>query len=366
MKDKILILAIYPAPYRLSLFEKFEELYQVDVYFEYSSGDQRRQEWFKKGNYSVLEDKESYKQFKQLDLKDYKLILIYDYSTVKSLKLIAKCKAKKVPYVLNCDGVMMTVHGNFIKDMVKKYAIKGATKYFASGLNAKKYFLRYGAREEDVVLHTFSTLEDCDVLNKPLTAEEKVVLRRQLNLPIDKRLAIAVGRFIPLKRYAELIEEWKNMPKDIVLVLIGGGSEVVRYKGIMSNNSLDNVIILDFLAKDQLFEYFKAADIFVHPTSYDVWGLVVNEAMACGLPVVVSDHCVAGLELVKDGENGFLSKMGDEKAFCVKVQEIFENNDLYEMGKNSLKTIKSYTITNMANVQLKAIEEVIADAKNYN
>lgn len=362
MKKKILFLSMYPAPYRVDLINRFPNEYDYSVFFETSTGDERKEEWFRDGNYNLLDTANGAKKFSNIKICDYDLVLLFEYSTKASIKLIANCKHNGIPYIINCDGVMMEKHGNFLRDIIKRCLIKGAAGYFASGENAKQYFLQYGANESKIHIHTFSELEENDILKQPLSAAEKAELRNKLGLPLEQKIAIAVGRFIPLKRYDALIRKWKNMPDDYTLLLIGGGSEEENYRGIIRDNGIKNVMINGYMPKEKLFDYYKAADIFVHPTSYDVWGLVVNEAMACGLPVVVSDHCVAGLELIQNGENGFRIPMGNDAEMCRRIVEIMSNSSLYEkMSRSVLTTIRPYTMSNMARVQINAVKEIIGE-----
>lgn len=361
MSEKILILSMYPAPYRVELFEEFKN-FDADVFFESSNGDERSEEWFLKGEYKLIDTYDGKKAYKESikNLKEYSLVAIYEYSTKTGIKLILNCMRKHIPYVVNSDGVMMTEHSNFIKKIIKKFLLKKASAYLASGENAKQYFINYGANEKNIYIHNFSTLHKKDILDNSVSYEEKIKLRKKLGLDTNCKIAIAVGRFIPLKRYNELIEAWKIMPENYKLLLIGGGREKEKYEATIKNNGLKNVIIESFYPKEELFEYYKASDVFIHPTSYDVWGLVVNEAMACGLPVVVSDHCVAGLELVKSGENGFLVKMGDDEKMCRKVIDICSEEQSYQQfSENAIKTIRPYTIENMAEVHKNLFESLI-------
>ena len=107
-------------------------------------------------------------------------------------------------------------------------------------------------------------------------------------------------------------------------------------------------IELKVKTKKELSEYYKAADIFVLPTREDIWGLVINEAMAYGLPVVTTNKCVSGVELVKDYKNGFIINVDDVKQLAYAINLILSDDILREkMSKESLKTIDKYTIENM-------------------
>ena len=267
---KILVYAIFPAPYRFAIINEISSEYQTDIFFECGKGDFRNDDWFKKGTYNLLDDKSGKSKFGYCKkrLSEYDLVVFFDFSGKEAVKLAIKCRLKKVPYILNCDGVMLFKHGNFIKDAIKRFMVKGATAYFASGEHAKNYFLKYGAKEDKIYIHNFTALREKDILTAPVSLSEKKQIREKLYLPVNAKICIAVGRHIPLKRYDILLRLWKDMPKDKVLLLIGGGPEKDNYENIIKENNLSNVILEDFHPFDELLEYYKAADVFVHPTSY--------------------------------------------------------------------------------------------------
>lgn len=364
MKSKIMVLSIYSAPYRMQLFQKIGDEFELDIFFEHSEGDDRNSEWFLNRGVQLLDTNEGMQAYKQAcrNLKQYDLVVCYDYSTTAAIKLIMLCKILRVPYVINSDGVMLTSHGNRIKDWIKTFVIRGASAYLASGKYAKEYFMKYGAKEELIHIHTFSALQEEDILNEIPLEQEKLTLRKELGLPLNKKVVIAVGRFIPLKRYDVLIMSWKAMNDDAVLLLVGGGPEYDTYKNIIEKERLKNVLLEPFHPKEELLKYYKAVDVFVHPTSYDVWGLVVNEAMACGLPVVVSDTCVAGLELVEQGRNGYIIPHDARNEIFEKIKLILkDNNKRKEMACEALKTIQNYTIENMASQHIAVLRDLIQE-----
>lgn len=366
MTKRILVLSIYPAPYRLKLFEYFSEDFQADIFFEYGNGDQRDERWFAQGMYSLLDTDEGRQNYLRAykNVKQYDLVVLYDYTTKESRKLIAKCKRNKIPYVVNCDGVILPYKKSFLKDYIKRRLLSKAAGYMASGRHAKEYFLRYGAKEEKIFLHRFSMLYKEDILTRPVDDQEKRYLREKLGLPIDKKIAIAVGRFIPLKRYDHLLQAWGQADENCCLLLIGGGEEQAKYQAIVEEKQLNNVIIEPFHPSEELYEYYKAADIFIHPSSYEAWGLVINEAMAKGLPVVVSDTCTGGRELVDEGKNGCLFPMGQEHIGVEKMLQILQNAELKDaMAKQSLLTIKDYTLENMAKTHVEIIKKVIKNER---
>ena len=90
------------------------------------------------------------------------------------------------------------------------------------------------------------------------------------------------------------------------------------------------------------------------PTREDIWGLVINEALANGLPVITTDKCVAGLELVRNNENGFIIPSENIDALFEKMNIIINSDELInKMSSRSLEVVQEYTIEKMAEKHLE-------------
>ena len=94
------------------------------------------------------------------------------------------------------------------------------------------------------------------------------------------------------------------------------------------------------------------------PSHEEAWGLVINEAMANGLPVISTYQCTAASELIFDGENGYLFQAGDEETLCYYLNQILQDNvKRTTFGEKSLQIIRSYSIENMVHEYLNVLEE---------
>lgn len=359
MLNKVLILSTIPAPYRTGVFDLLNEKYDTTVFFERLFDDNRNSEWFVKNDrYTLLDSKNSRGFYNKIvkGIKEYDLVLAYEYSTLKSMKLMIRCIINKVPYAINCDGAQL--RPDLLKDCFKRFFIKRSAANLANGRSAKEYFLYYGSKEANIYFHNFSSLYDKDILTSTITAEEKSLIKDRIKIE-NKKIAIAVGRFIPLKRYDVLIKAWKKVNPEYKLIIIGGGEEKENYENLIRQNNLNNIMLVDYKNKEELKEYYKAADLFVHPTSSDVWGLVINEAMSYGLPVITTDKCVAGLELIKDNENGFIVPVGDIEKLAQKINIILNDDILQKkMANKNLEVIKPYTIENVAKNHIDTFERI--------
>ena len=117
--------------------------------------------------------------------------------------------------------------------------------------------------------------------------------------------------------------------------------------------------LIFFQNKDYFLDIQYVNCVFVFPTRQDAWGLVVNEAMANGLPVVSTQKCVAALEMIKEGKNGYVVPINDVLELKTAVENIMESQELrYAMSKESIETMKKkYTIENMAKEHIKIFEK---------
>jgi glycosyltransferase involved in cell wall biosynthesis len=173
---------------------------------------------------------------------------------------------------------------------------------------------------------------------------------------IMRKVAITVGQFIYRKGFDVLLRAWAKVDSEYELYIIGA-QPTAEYKGIREKLQLSNVHFEGFKTKEELKCYYQAADLFVFPTREDIWGLVVNEAMSNGLPVITTDKCVAGLELIENGKNGYIVPANNDEELANKIIEIMQNDaEREEMAQYSLEKIRNYTIESMADAHLKALK----------
>jgi glycosyltransferase involved in cell wall biosynthesis len=196
--------------------------------------------------------------------------------------------------------------------------------------------------------YPFSSVHEKEIAASPPSRVQKGRLRIALGIP-GVRIALCVGRFLPIKGFDVAIDAWREMPTDYSLVLAGGGPEEANYRARVLRYGLRNIFILGFQQAGNLRQLYDAADLLVFPTRGDVWGLVVNEAFARGLPAVTSDRCGAARDLLADGTGGMVVPAGDADALADTVLHLLhEERSLTVMAAGALETSREYTIEAMA------------------
>ena len=105
----------------------------------------------------------------------------------------------------------------------------------------------------------------------------------------------------------------------------------------------------DVFLRKELRKYYACADLFVLCTREDIWGLVIQEAMSYGLPVISSDNCVAAEHFSKQDESVVVCSNEDEEAYGVQIRKVFEDPEYREsLSEKALLQVRSYTIENSA------------------
>ena len=362
---RVLFITNYPSPYRVRFFDELGKQMDVTVLFADRIEDKkhRNASWYVQGEGSFravqLEKKianvgsnalcvDVVKWVKQ----PFDHIIVGGYSNPTIIWAMLYMRLHKIPFWMEVDGGLIRQEKKH-KFLVKKGLVTLADKWLSTGPNTTKYLVHYGAKKEKVAEYPFSSLSEQEVLGCMVSREEKAALKAALGIPEEKAV-LTIGQFIHRKGFDVLLKAAADVDKDAGIYIVGG-EPTEEYLMLREELGLKNVHFLGFQSKDVLLDYYRAADLFVLPTREDIWGLVINEAMAYGLPVITTNRCVAGLDLVEDGVNGYIVPVGDAKALAEKMNLALQS-DLEEMGQVSLEKIRPYTIENMAKSHMEILE----------
>jgi len=359
---KILFITNLPSPYRVDFFNELGKHCDLTVIYERHSASDRDKKWV---NYNNGEYKEIYlknikigsdKSFgidliRYLKKKYFDKVIFCGFSSPAIMIGILYCRLYHIKYYIESDGGLFKQE-NYIKKRIKRFFLDNCEGVLTTCNEDIKSFHFLGVDLHKIKKYPFSSVKDEDIVSRILTRDEKKCIRKKLGISEDKVL-ICVGQYIKRKGFDLLIKAANRIP-DVGIYLIGG-RPTDEYLSLKETSGADNIHFVDFLTKNELMEYYDAGDIFVLPTREDIWGLVINEAMARALPVITTDMCNAGLELISQGENGYIICSDDVDSLAESVKDAF-NSDLEKMSENSLKKIKGYTIENMVKQHLKILK----------
>jgi len=361
MKKVLLITNIIP-PYRVPLYNYVSVNSSFDFRVLVLGEKEKNRKWeFKKNNfrfnYRVLSGWYLFFFTKNKEisihlnkgvfsfLKRYKpdIVITSGYDSLAYWQAFIYCKIFKKKYILwNGTTLLSADKIRGFWNFLKKIIIKGADKYIAYGTKAKDYLIYFGAREKDIYI-SLNTV-DVEFFNKGvakyLKSSEFLATRR--NYP--KFLLLYTGQLVRRKGVFQILEALNILnDSDIGFMIVGSGPEEKRIKKFCTNNNLKNVFLEGSRQQEELIKYYALADAFILPSLREVWGLVVNEALASGLFVLCSKYAGAAFDIITK-ENGII----------FDPKDINKTAELINYVKNQLNIIryKRYMIANWARKNL--------------
>ncbi len=226
----------------------------------------------------------------------------------------------------------------WIKRLYLKAIFSCCSLFLTIGSDNRAYYLAHGVPSERLIPMPYA-IDNDRFSQAALTARpDRLALRRHLGLPEDRPIILFAGKLTARKRPDLLLQAWKSAPwraQKPVLLFVGDGQLLSDLKAW----SDEDVYFSGFVNQSALPAYYDLADIFVLPSVREPWGLAVNEAMACGTPVIVSDQVGAANDLV-DGATGIVVPADDALALGLAMAELLGRAS--EAGRAAHATIMGW------------------------
>ena len=250
--------------------------------------------------------------------------------------------------------------------------VKRASAWLAYGSRAKEYLVSLGAVAGKTYL-AYNTV-DLPAFAAASAAADKKSLRDRLGIT-TKYVALYCGNLLDLKGVGDLIEafglvcgrartntdehgrETDERVADITLVLVGSGKHEARYRARARElGIIERVVFAGFVARAEMPSFYAIGDVLVVPSRSEVWGLVINEALACGVPVIATDACGAAPDLIHEGENWSLVPARNPEALAGAITAFFEHPERHEAMRAAARaSIAPFTIERAADAFVDAV-----------
>lgn len=297
------------------------------------------------------------------------------YWPASSLAILIAAKLAGVKCIMMNDSHAGTEKAKGITKWFKKKLINLFEAGFVAGTPQLKHFISFGMPKEKIFIG-YDVIDNEYFIKKSNLVESRAqAIRCQLGLP--QHYILNLGRMVYKKNLSLLIEAYalNNSSKaSHALVLIGSGPEesnlrnLALKKGLLVKNliagqipehSANTVFFGGFRQIEENPAFYTLADVFVLPSIEEEWGLVVNEAMACKLPILVSKYAGCAIDLVKDGVNGYQFDPTDINEFNILLKNILSDTVLKEsMGYKSREIIQNWGCELFATNAINSINTV--------
>ena len=209
----------------------------------------------------------------------------------------------------------------------------------APSLKTKKLLRKFGVKKK-IPIYILPTGIDLEVFKKSL--KEKRDLRKKLKISPKKKILISVSRTSKEKNVEFLVKTFAKVLErrdDVLLLMVGEGPYLEQLKKVAKNlNITQSIIFAGRIPHEKIPAYYQAADIFLFASLTDTQGIVILEALACGLPVIALKDDVFG-GVIEDGRNGFLIRRQSSRMFVQRINQLLDDASLYK--KFSARAIKT-------------------------
>jgi glycosyltransferase involved in cell wall biosynthesis len=380
---KLAIITTHPIQYYAPVFKLLHERGQIElkVFYTWGEGSQKSydpgfnktvkwdislldgypHEWVK--NTSVTPGSHNFKGVvnpelpQQIEAYNPDAILVYGWAYSGHLKAIRYFK-NKVPVYFRGDSTLLNERKgikSFLKSIFLKWVYSHIYHAFYVGTNNKAYFKQYGLKENQLSFAPHAIDNARFQIDHLQQAQQ---LRSSLNITDDDILILYAGKFEPVKNVKTLVAAFANIAQpNVHLLLVGNGLDEPDLVSYAKTNGIKRLHFLNFVNQSYIPAVYQAADIYCLPSISESWGLAVNEAMACGKAVLISNKVGCAIDLVIPGKNGDIFEAANVDDFTEKLTQLISKgkSGLLQMGKYSQQIIKTWDFE----TQVKAIETVL-------
>ncbi|MCK4797091.1 MAG: glycosyltransferase family 4 protein [Spirochaetes bacterium] len=290
-------------------------------------------------------------------------VIIIGWNNPTTFLAARVCKKYNIPLIALSGSTINepSIFRSLAKPIIRAYH-KKCSAFFAYGTAAKELLNQYW-KINNKKIHILGNPVDNDFFSKNCIQFRK---QKKYFHPIFKKAKtiLFVGQLIERKGILELLQAFKLIQikfPDISLAIAGSGPLEEKIKNIIEKEQLNNIVLLGYVEYQKLPLLYADANLLCLPSREEVWGLVVNEAMACEVPVIASHVCGCVKDLIIDKKTGLIFNAGDIQQLALGLETYITDNRLTKkISKNGIIHIKKWDIKRYASGIISILKIIIS------
>ncbi len=368
---KILILTEIIAPYRIPVFNALAQGAGLDLHVIFlAETDATLRQWrvykdeicfsyqvlpswrWRAGKSSFLVNRGLWSALNKVNPE---VLICGGYAYAASWEALLWARRQRVEFVLWSESNRHDARGGRAAvEWLKTYFLRHCDRFVVPGKASFEYLTSLGAPAGHIVTAPNAVDNGWFATQAEKVRSHAAEFREKLKLKLPLRFILFVGRLVPEKGVFDLLAAYAKLEtgvrSEVGLVFAGDG---VSREELMQQAQRINpgaVCFPGFAQREDLAGFYALAEALVLPTHSDPWGLVVNEEMACGLPIIVSGVAGCSADLVEDGWNGYVVPPRDAEKLSVAIDSVVRQPELKrQMSARSLARIQNYSPEACAN-----------------
>ena len=346
-----LLVFIEPTPYVVRLIEELRRDWRGPVKPVFLTGE-ATQPWGGGSEHEILPasaPRAIWRMVSLLSTLKPKIVFVAGWGQIKILILIVLSRALGLTVIAASDT--WTSEAGALKRTLKRVVFKLISHFAPGGMRQEKMLLRHGVPKRRVSKSNMTV--DVSTMVRfydGLDAERVTQFRETIGISPDDVVLLHVGRLILEKDVSTLITSFQRLPPrwQVHLLIVGDGPERAVLEDQAASSS--NIKFLGRFQEEKLWLCYAAADVFVGASVKEGWGLVVNEAMAASLPVIVTESFGCADDLVSNDITGFVVPPRNPVAMATAMaQLIADRSKRTQLGRTGRSKILGWTIEQQAN-----------------
>ncbi|HEX2676322.1 MAG TPA: glycosyltransferase family 4 protein, partial [Polyangiales bacterium] len=261
---------------------------------------------------------------------DWILIAGYTYRFEHQLRLLAPLVGARL--MIRGEQTSLSLDGRGPLKALARAAFlrvfyRGISAFCYPGTLGREHLQSFGVPASKLFFSPYSV--DDTLIRSALDSVQRSEARRALGIPDDRFVFVLSGKIYPGKDPFAILDAIEAMPRSqqVGLIVLGDGEQRAPFEARAKQVLGERLIFAGFVNQSQLGRYFIAADALVLTSKRETWGLVVNEAMHYGLPVITNDRVGCNPDLIKPGETGYLYPCGDTRALANAMQQLVDDRE---------------------------------------
>jgi glycosyltransferase involved in cell wall biosynthesis len=252
------------------------------------------------------------------------VVVLHGWRSAMMWQTAARCVVQGVPYLLRAETpawpAAKSEHRRPLKTRLRNQAVRSlighASGLLALGTANERFYLQMGSPRAKIARVPYVVDNAAVAAAAAAGGADRHAARARLGIADRDVVVIGVGKLMARKRTTDIVRTMAALPAHVHLVWVGSGSIESEVRAEAARLGVhDRVHLTGFLSSPDTWRMLGAADLFVCPSEAEPWGLVINEAVAAGLPVLVSDQCGAAENLVVPGRTGEIVPTGNVPAW---------------------------------------------------
>ena len=304
-------------------------------------------------------------------------LLVLGWQTRAHIQMLRAAWRLNIPVMIRGESTLQRSPSAGVRELARRFmwlparqrvyraAFDRVDAFLVIGTRNRDYYRAFGVPDEKFFWAPYGVDNDWFSLSEPARGLARDRVRRQLDVSDASVVFASSAKLIARKRPFDLVDAVATVRRrgiDARALFIGDGEERAAIEAHARRAGIAEFIrIAGFVNQAELPAWYAAADALVLPSdSRETWGLVVNEAMAAGLPVVVSDAAGCSVDLVREGENGFTYPCGDVSALAERLFSIasLTGDARRALGNRSREIVSQFGISVAAKATIDALDTV--------